>query len=64
MLSSISSLLAFGKIVLQARIECAVLVILLPLKNGLETTIGVLFQFLFLLFCWATFGEDFSMTVR
>src|SRR6202795_2234155 len=39
-------LLAFGKIVPQARIECAVLVILSPLKNGLETTTGVLLQFL------------------
>src|SRR4029077_7772293 len=31
-------LLAFGKIVPQPRIECAVLVIRSPLKHGLETT--------------------------
>jgi len=56
-------LLAFGKIVLQTRIDCAVLVILSPLKNGLETTTGVLLQFLFLLFCCGTFGEHFWLTV-
>src|SRR4029077_54840 len=57
-------LLAFGKIVPQARIECAVLVILSPLKNGLETTTGVLLQFLFLVFCRGTFGEHFRLTAR
>src|SRR5580658_6207077 len=55
-------LLAFGKIVPQARIECAVLIILSPLKNGLETTAGVLLQFLFLLICCSTFGERFCLT--
>ncbi len=56
-------LLVFGKIGLQARIECAVLVVLFPLKNGLETTTCVLLQFLFLLFWRGTFSEHLRRTV-
>ena len=56
-------LLAFGKKVPQTGIECAVLVVLSPLENGVETPTGVLLQFLFLRFCRGRFSEHFSLTV-
>jgi len=56
-------LLVFGKIVPQTGIEYAVLVIFSPLENGVETTTGVLLQFLFLRFRGGTFVEDLCLSV-
>ena len=55
--------LGLGEIVLLGRIYCAVLIILFPLKHGLQTTAGVLIQFLNLWSWCGTFRQHVRLTV-